>query len=189
MAAILPYFLPATMPEPGLSSLRPPVAAYAPTSARLRPTLRHRVAEQFGCQFDNLGRWVDRIRGSSGHARVRTNGLQCEGSGLKRDDRRDGTLALGQWAQGRGRQAAESPLPSIDPVAIGAYRLLGRLGSGGMGVVYLGQAPGGQPVAVKVIRADLAVDPAYRARFVAEVDSAKKVASFCTAGVLDHGED
>jgi predicted Ser/Thr protein kinase len=67
--------------------------------------------------------------------------------------------------------------------------LLGRLGSGGMGVVYLGQAPGGQPVAVKVIRADLAVDPAYRARFLAEVDSAKKVASFCTAGVLDHGED
>ncbi|WP_203882987.1 serine/threonine-protein kinase [Planotetraspora kaengkrachanensis] len=108
---------------------------------------------------------------------------------MNRDDQRDETLALGQWAQGQGRQVAEGPLTPRDPAAIGDYRLLGRLGSGGMGVVYLGQAPGGQPVAVKVIRADLAVDPAYRARFLSEVDSAKKVASFCTAGVLDHGED
>jgi hypothetical protein len=52
-----------------------------------------------------------------------------------------------------------------DPERAGSYRLLGRLGNGGMGRVFLGRSAGGRPVAVKVIRAELAGDREFRARF------------------------
>lgn len=71
---------------------------------------------------------------------------------------------------------------------IGPYELLSRLGSGGMGTVYLAKGPDGTKVALKAIRRDFAADPVYRARFHEEVSNARKVASFCTARVLDHGE-
>ncbi|GAA3126614.1 hypothetical protein GCM10010466_16870 [Planomonospora alba] len=74
-----------------------------------------------------------------------------------------------------------------DPERIGPYRLLGRLGEGGMGTVYLATAPTGRPVAVKVIRAEFAIEEGFAARFHAEVDNARRVASFCTAQVLDNG--
>jgi len=54
-----------------------------------------------------------------------------------------------------------------------------------MGTVYLAGAPGGEPVAVKVVRADLARDPAFVARFAAEVTAARRVSGPCTARVLD----
>ncbi|MGI5271086.1 protein kinase domain-containing protein [Nonomuraea sp. CA-218870] len=71
---------------------------------------------------------------------------------------------------------------------IGPYELLSRLGSGGMGTVYLAKGPDGATVALKAIRRDFTADPVYRARFHEEVSNARKVASFCTARVLDHGE-
>ncbi len=80
------------------------------------------------------------------------------------------------------------PLAAGDPATIGPYVLVGRLGSGGMGTVYLGRAPEkGTHVAIKVIRPELAFDEATRARFRDEMENARKVASFCTAKVLDHG--
>ncbi len=79
------------------------------------------------------------------------------------------------------------PLTPADPESVGGHRLLGRLGEGGMGAVYLALAPDGRQVAVKVVRPELAAAPAFRARFAAEVDHARRVASFCTARVLDHG--
>ncbi|MFE3450028.1 serine/threonine-protein kinase [Nonomuraea sp. NPDC059194] len=82
-----------------------------------------------------------------------------------------------------------SPLAPDDPVSIGPYRLESRLGSGGMGTVFLALAPDGAKVAVKSIRRDFAADPVYRARFHEEVSNARRVASFCTARVLDHGDD
>jgi len=76
-----------------------------------------------------------------------------------------------------------------DPRQIGPYRLRGRLGTGGMGRVYLGLSPGGGPVAVKVIRADLAQDPEFRARFRREITVARKVSGLYTAPVIDADVD
>ena len=72
-----------------------------------------------------------------------------------------------------------------DPQVIGPYRLRGRLGVGGMGRVFLGVSAGGRPVAVKVVRADLATDPEFRARFQREVAVARRVSGPFTAPVID----
>jgi serine/threonine protein kinase len=77
------------------------------------------------------------------------------------------------------------PLASGDPVQVAGYRLRGRLGSGGMGVVYLAYTAQGQPVALKLLRPDLGDDPAFRARFRQEVDAARRVSGRYTAQVLD----
>lgn len=74
-----------------------------------------------------------------------------------------------------------------DPQRIGPYWLEGRLASGGMGRVYLGRSPGGRPVAVKVIRAELAQDAEFLARFAREVAAARKVSGIYTADVVDAG--
>ncbi|OPF83514.1 serine/threonine protein kinase [Streptomyces antioxidans] len=77
------------------------------------------------------------------------------------------------------------PLGADDPQVIGAYRLLGRLGSGGMGRVYVGRSAGGRTVAVKVVHAHFALDEEFRARFRREVDAARRVGGAFTAPVLD----
>ncbi|MBL7252932.1 serine/threonine-protein kinase [Paractinoplanes lichenicola] len=81
------------------------------------------------------------------------------------------------------------PLRPGDPRRLGDYHLLARLGEGGMGTVYLGRAPDGQPVAVKVIRPEFADDDEFRARFRSEVNRAREVPSFCTAAVLAADSD
>ena len=76
-----------------------------------------------------------------------------------------------------------------DPTSIGPYRLLGRLGEGGMGTVYLAADPKGRRVAVKVVRSHLAADPEFARRFRREIDGARQVPPFCTAEVLDADPD
>ena len=76
-----------------------------------------------------------------------------------------------------------------DPRRVGPYELTGVLGSGGMGRVFLGRSPGGRPVAVKVIRAELADDPEFRNRFRHEVAAARKVHGMFTALVADADAD
>jgi WD40 repeat protein len=78
---------------------------------------------------------------------------------------------------------------SGDPDRVGGYRLLGRLGEGGMGQVYLGASPGGRKVAVKIIRPEYADDPDFRLRFAREVAAAREVGGFHTAMVIDADPD
>src|SRR3954454_8320959 len=78
-----------------------------------------------------------------------------------------------------------SPLHRDDFTTLGPYRLAGRLGAGGMGVVYLGLDAQDRYVAIKLVHARLAGDPEFRDRFRSEVERARQVPSFCTAEVLD----
>lgn len=76
------------------------------------------------------------------------------------------------------------PLRPGDPRSVGRYRLIGRLGEGGIGVVFLGLSPGGRQVAVKLIHPGHA-DPRFRERFAREIEAARQVGGFHTAPVID----
>ncbi|MEU6390209.1 serine/threonine-protein kinase [Streptomyces sp. NPDC046939] len=81
------------------------------------------------------------------------------------------------------------PLGAGDPQRIGAYRLLGRLGAGGMGQVYLARSERGRTVAVKLVREELAEQEEFRSRFRQEVRAARQVGGAWTAPVLDADTD
>ncbi|MFJ6935319.1 serine/threonine-protein kinase [Streptomyces sp. NPDC101132] len=81
------------------------------------------------------------------------------------------------------------PLEADDPQMVAGYRLAARLGSGGMGKVYLSHTPGGRPVAIKVIRPEFAEDAEFRRRFKQEVQSAQRVQGLFTAPVIDADAD
>ncbi|MCX4699132.1 serine/threonine-protein kinase [Streptomyces sp. NBC_01373] len=72
-----------------------------------------------------------------------------------------------------------------DPQRIGAYRMLARLGAGGMGQVYLARSDRGRTVAVKLVREELAARDEFRARFRQEVQAARQVGGYWTAPVID----
>ncbi len=80
------------------------------------------------------------------------------------------------------------PLKTGDPAALGEYEIIGRLGEGGQGVVYVGVRPdtGSEPYAVKLLHGSVGEDPEV---FLREVELAKQVARFCTAQVIDAGLD
>ncbi|MBP0454191.1 protein kinase [Kitasatospora sp. RG8] len=76
-------------------------------------------------------------------------------------------------------------LVAADPRHVGPYALMGRLGAGGMGAVYLGRSAGGRAVAVKVVRPELAEDGSFRSRFRQEVAAARRVSGAFTAPLVD----
>jgi Protein kinase domain len=76
------------------------------------------------------------------------------------------------------------PLRRLDPTRIGSYVLLGRLGAGAMGRVYLGRSAAGRLVAVKTIKLEFAEEDDFRARFAQEVAAARRVNGVFTAGVV-----
>ncbi|MFD2684287.1 protein kinase [Streptomyces phyllanthi] len=80
---------------------------------------------------------------------------------------------------------AFTALEADDPSEVGPFRIVARLGAGGMGQVYLGVSRGGRSVAVKVVRPDLADDQDFRRRFAREVHAARQVSGLFTAGVVD----
>ncbi|MFF3376088.1 serine/threonine-protein kinase [Streptomyces sp. NPDC002680] len=81
------------------------------------------------------------------------------------------------------------PLDVGESAVIGPYRLLGRLGAGGMGRVYLGRSAGGRTVAVKIVHPHFALDEEFRARFRREVEAARRVGGAWTAPVLEADPD
>ncbi|MGW3297057.1 serine/threonine-protein kinase [Streptomyces xiamenensis] len=76
-------------------------------------------------------------------------------------------------------------LTQHDPRRIGPFEVLGRLGSGGMGLVYLARSASGRRVAIKTVRTELAEDQLFRVRFTREVEAARAVSGFYTAAVVD----
>ena len=80
---------------------------------------------------------------------------------------------------------ARSPLQQTDPARVGRYRVTARLGAGGMGVVYLGETQDGYPVAIKVLRPELADNPEFRTRFGREVAALTRVQGVCTVRVIE----
>src|ERR1700722_16061052 len=87
-------------------------------------------------------------------------------------------------AEDRGEARAEA-LRRWDPERIGPYVILGRLGAGAMGQVYLGRSAAGRLVAVKTIKVDLAEEAGFRTRFAQEVAAARRVSGFFTAAVVE----
>ncbi|MGW4041665.1 serine/threonine-protein kinase [Streptomyces sp. NPDC004721] len=81
------------------------------------------------------------------------------------------------------------PLQPDDPPTVAGYRLVARLGAGGMGRVYLSHTQGGRPVAIKVVRPELADDPAFRRRFRREIAAARRVRGAYTAELIDAAAD
>ncbi|MFD0685270.1 serine/threonine-protein kinase [Actinomadura fibrosa] len=80
-------------------------------------------------------------------------------------------------------------LRSGDPERLGPYALIGRVGEGGQGTVFLAADEDGRQVAIKLLHAELTSDDKARARFLRELEVAKRVAPFCTAQVLDADAD
>ncbi|WP_445524646.1 protein kinase domain-containing protein [Streptomyces cyslabdanicus] len=82
-----------------------------------------------------------------------------------------------------------TPLNSGDPEFIGGYTLLGRLGAGGMGVVFLGVSASGRQVAVKLVHGPYAQEEEFRTRFRQEIVAARRVSGAFTAPVVDADPD
>ncbi len=80
--------------------------------------------------------------------------------------------------------ATATDLLSADPAEIGPYRLLKRLGAGGMGAVFAARARDGSLVALKVIHPEFAADPEFRSRFAREVETLARVGGACAVPLL-----
>jgi serine/threonine protein kinase len=81
-------------------------------------------------------------------------------------------------------QSIVQPLRRWDPERIGPYAIIGKLGAGAMGQVFLARSTTGRLVAVKTIRVELAEEPGYRTRFAREVAAASRVSGVFTASVI-----
>ncbi|WP_203886610.1 serine/threonine-protein kinase [Planotetraspora kaengkrachanensis] len=98
-------------------------------------------------------------------------------------------MARGGNGPQNGMPRGVRPLTVGDPVIIGRYLLLGRLGSGGMGVVYLAERPEGGLAAVKTPHSMHLSDPTLRARFAEEAEFSRRVVPFHTATAIEDGFD
>ncbi|MFD0888420.1 serine/threonine-protein kinase, partial [Streptosporangium algeriense] len=78
-----------------------------------------------------------------------------------------------------------APLEAGEPHQLGQFRIVGRIGEGGQGIVYLGETPEGERAAIKLLHVKFSGDTIARSRFAREARAARRVASFCTAGVID----
>ncbi|MFI2427853.1 PQQ-binding-like beta-propeller repeat protein [Streptomyces sp. NPDC018955] len=81
------------------------------------------------------------------------------------------------------------PLAHDDPDRLGRYRLIGRLGSGGMGTVFLARSSGGRTVALKTVHPRFAAEPEFRVRFRLEAEAARAIGARHGATVVDCDPD
>ena len=95
------------------------------------------------------------------------------------------TEGLPEGRQPRVTRSIMEPMRRWDPERIGPYAIIGRLGAGAMGQVYLARSTAGRLVAVKTIRVELAEEPGFRARFAHEVAAARRVSGVFTAAVIE----
>jgi len=86
-------------------------------------------------------------------------------------------------------QSIVAPLRRWDPERIGPYAILGKLGAGAMGQVFLARSAAGRLVAVKTIRIELAEEAGFRTRFAREVAAASRVSGVFTAAVIEADPD
>ncbi|MER5207647.1 serine/threonine-protein kinase [Streptomyces sp. NPDC002825] len=96
------------------------------------------------------------------------------------------TPGAGEALIGTGVDDILTPLGPDDPRDVAGYRLVARLGAGGMGTVYLSHTRGGQPVALKLILREYGQDPEFRQRFEQEVQAARRVQGYHLVPVVDH---
>lgn len=107
------------------------------------------------------------------------------------EDPRRGHPAPGSGANRQYRRQKEpyasdmQRLGTADPVSVGGYPLFARLGAGGMGPVYLARTPAGRPLALKTVRTEFSLDPAFAERFAREIRHADRVRSPWTVAVID----
>ncbi|MFE1412597.1 serine/threonine-protein kinase [Streptomyces sp. NPDC058746] len=104
-------------------------------------------------------------------------------------DDRAGDATDGDTTDDDSVDGGTTPLAVADPSRIGPYLLLGRLGAGGMGRVYLARSEGGRTVAVKVVHEEHVSNAQFRARFRREIDAARRVGERYTAPVIDADPD
>jgi serine/threonine protein kinase len=144
-----------------------------------------------GTPLPFLPAWRSSAPGRRGRETAIPESGAAAGKGLV-DDWLNGIVAFAELAGQNGRVTSTwSTMPEMialrdtDPHEVGVYRLLGRLGEGGQGVVFLAVGPTGSQAAVKLLPPT--TDPQVRSRFLKEVAAAQRVARFCTAQVLDAG--
>ena len=86
-------------------------------------------------------------------------------------------------------QSIVQPLRRCDPERIGPYVIIGKLGAGAMGQVFLARSTTGRLAAVKTIRIELAEESGFRSRFAREVAAASRVSGVFTAAVIEADPD
>ena len=146
------------------------------TASRSRELARHGLAHERRAHLP-----AGRSGGNGGEPMKRAPGTgQNEIAACARDSGRNGRAA-----SARSTMPGMLPLRDTDPRAVGVYRLLGRLGEGGQGVVFLADSPAGTRAAVKLLPPT--TNPHVRSRFLKEVAAAQRVARFCTSQLLDAG--
>ncbi|MBW8481993.1 protein kinase domain-containing protein [Actinomadura parmotrematis] len=188
-AALSARHLPGAQPEKALDLLDEAAA-----QLRMDTTMLPAAAERPHAPDAYLDLLTDAVAGNAAHLATLHDALQRHRARPPATTELTAGDVAGVLVDLAGLPAPAGPVPVReenlwpgDPRQLGRYRIVRRLGEGGQGVVYLGEAPAGGLVAIKMLHAEVTRNPAAHERFEREVAAAQRVASFCTAQVLESG--